>query len=189
MPWGLYVNQGAIAQPVAARLDRPGGSGYNAGRGNGISHLLAKEAVMTEEGQDTGGTGQEQPRSSAEEWKDIFQGIEQQIRRECARIVGVAEDSDWATIGRQAGEATRKGVAKGVGAGEEADWEEIGGHVERTARSGIGGAVGASPDADWATVGQTVDQKVRSFLQDLFGGKVAPKGEEEEEEGMVDPWT
>jgi len=138
---------------------------------------IYREVVMTEERQDSG--------SSAEEWKGIFLGIEQQIRRECARIVGVPEDSDWSAIGRETGDATRKGVAKGVGASEEADWEEIGGHVERTVRSGISNAVGASPDADWSTIGQTVDQKVRSFLQDLFG----PKAEaEDEEEDLVDPW-
>jgi hypothetical protein len=144
-----------------------------------------EEAPMSDKTGQTTGTTPGARHSSAEEWKDIFRQLEQQVRRESARIVGAPENSDWPTIGRQTDDAARRTAAKAVGVDEGADWEKIGSHVEKTVRSGVATFVGNAPDADWATIGQSVEGKVQSFLQDLFGKKPKTEGKKDE---TVDPW-
>jgi hypothetical protein len=125
---------------------------------------------------------------SAEEWKELFRQLEQQVRTDAARMVGADESADWQDIGRQTGDTTRASAARSVGLDESASWERIGQELEREARSGVARFVGTSPQADWATIGQTVEAKVRLFLQDVFGPK-KPKPQTRDEDDLVDPWA
>jgi hypothetical protein len=128
---------------------------------------------------------------STEEWKAIFWQIEQQVRREAARVVGTNEEAGWSEIGRETDEAARKRMAQVTGLAEESGWDEIGSHVEKDVRSGIARFVGATPEADWAAIGQSVEEKVRAFFNDAFGRKApsaAPQKDEGTEEDLVDPW-
>jgi hypothetical protein len=124
-------------------------------------------------------------RQGAEEWKEIFQQVESQVRKEAARVVGAPDEADWSTIGRQTDDTVRRNVAKNVGVEEDANWEIIGKHLEKTGRSGVARFVGTSEDADWVTIGQKVEERMRVFLNDLFG-KNRPQ---QPQDDVVDPWT
>lgn len=108
--------------------------------------------------------GGRQPGGSADEWAEIARRIEQQIRRDAARVVGVEPSADWASIRDglftrvrdQADEIDRTEVGRRV--------SEVGRELDERLRSGLGQAAGAGPDADWATIGRTVRQRVESVL-------------------------
>jgi len=124
---------------------------------------------------------------SADEWGQVFRNIENQIRREAARAVGVPEDSDWKMIGRETDDAARRNVAKAIGMDENSEWDSIGRSIEEKGRSGIARFVGTSADSDWDDIGKAVETRVRTFLDDIFANKAKGK-ETTESEDLVDPW-
>ncbi len=117
---------------------------------------------------------------SSQEWRDLFEQIGDQIRREAARAVGVGEDATWATIGQVADDKARHATAEASGADEDASWEEIGRRIERSTRSQIAQAVGVDGEATWDTIGQAVGSRLEGLFQDLFVAR--PKTEDEPED-------
>ena len=101
---------------------------------------------------------------SAGEWAEIARRIEQQLRRDAARLVGAERADDWASIreallGRvkgQAAELDRTEVGRRI--------SDLGQSVEERVRGGLAGAAGAGTDADWARIGKTLRERVESAL-------------------------
>ena len=130
--------------------------------------------------------------SSADEWRDLFSSIGDQVRRDLARMVGTSEDADWKEIGKQTDESARTSAARAVGANPDADWDDIGKHLDQSTRREIGSIVGTSDDADWSAIGQAVGDSIEGFLKDLFssrsGKATRPFDEPVDPDAPVDPW-
>ncbi|MFO7698276.1 MAG: hypothetical protein R6X16_14135 [Anaerolineae bacterium] len=131
--------------------------------------------------------------TSADEWRDLFANIGNQVRRDMARMVGTSEDAGWTDIGKRTDESARQSTAKAVGADPDADWDDIGKHLETSTRREIGKIVGTTEDADWGTIGQAVCDGIEGFLNDLFSPRTSqaskPFEEPADPDAPVDPWT
>jgi len=102
--------------------------------------------------------------SSANEWSEIGQLIERQIRRDLARVVGAAKSDDWGEVRDTVTGRLRERVGS-------VDTGEIGQRAERIARDleeqfrgGLAQTFGAGRDADWATIGRTVSERLRHTI-------------------------
>ena len=140
---------------------------------------------MTDRESPTGSEGAGSADTSVNQWKTIFRDIDEQVRRDAARVVGAEEDADWSTIGRGTDDAVRRSIVKAAGLPEDAKWDAVGTHLEKTLRASVAQTVGTNPSADWAAIGQTVEAKIRGVLNDLFSKKEA---KDEVTEDLVDPW-
>lgn len=102
--------------------------------------------------------------SSVSEWIDIGRLIEQQIRRDVARIVGAERTEGWGDVRDTVAGRIRERAA-GVDTGE------IGQRAERIARDAeehlrtlLAQTIGAGQDADWAAIGRTMTERLRHTL-------------------------
>lgn len=102
--------------------------------------------------------------SSANEWIEIGRLIEQQIRRDLARVVGAVKTDDWSDV-RDTVTGRIRERAAGVDTGEFGQRaERIARDVEEQFRLGLAQAVGAGRDADWPTIGRTVSERLRHTI-------------------------
>ena len=109
------------------------------------------ESTSSAEGQDDAG------------WREIARLVEQQVRRDVARLVGAGGD-DWGAIRETVTGRVQSGAA-GVDAAEvRRRVEEVGRQVEEQLRCNLATATGAGRDADWPTIGQTLRDRIQSRL-------------------------
>jgi len=102
--------------------------------------------------------------SSTNEWIEIGQQIERQIRRDLARVVGAGKSDDWGEVRDTVTGRLRERVA-GVDTGEIGQRaERIARDLEEQFRVGLAQTFGAGRDADWATIGRTVTDRLRHTI-------------------------
>lgn len=114
---------------------------------------------------DDGGAIQPEPGGAGteSEWADIARRIEQQVRRDVARLVGAGQADDWA--GLKEAMLSRAREQASTSGGEIAERiREIGSQVEERVRSGLAGSTGAGQDADWTAIGRALRERVESAL-------------------------
>jgi hypothetical protein len=102
--------------------------------------------------------------SSVSEWIDIGRQIEQQIRRDVARVVGAEQTEGWGDVRDTVAGRIRERAA-GVDTGEIGQRaERIARDAEEHLRSILAQTIGAGQDADWAAIGRTVTERLRQTL-------------------------
>lgn len=102
--------------------------------------------------------------SSVSEWIDIGRLIEQQIRRDVARVVGAEQTDGWSDV-RDTVTGRIRERAAGVDTGEIGQRaERIARDAEEQFRSVLAQAIGAGREADWATIGRTMTERLRHTL-------------------------
>jgi len=102
--------------------------------------------------------------ASANEWIEIGQLIERQIRRDLARVVGAAKSDDWGEVRDTVTGRLRERVA-GVDTGEIGQRaERIARDLEEQFRVGLAQTFGAGRDADWPTIGRTLSERLRRTI-------------------------
>lgn len=153
-----------------------------------------------------------QPRPG-ETWEDVARRLEEQVRSEVARWLGMQPGATWAEVGQSVESHTKATLGgwagatptdsweivgrkiearireraarwSGVEPGRVADWDEIGRQVERRVRAGLGRPVGAPEGADWGTVASHYRARIDAQLRERFA-RTRPAGEAPAEEEAI----
>lgn len=102
--------------------------------------------------------------SSVNEWIHIGRLIEQQIRRDVARVIGAEKTEGWSDV-RDTVTGRIRDRAAGVDTGEIGQRaERIARDAEENFRSVLAQAIGAGRDADWAMISRTMTERLRHRL-------------------------